>query len=72
MLSRVREWLALVLVGFLPFHALFVTVLTNLIAGPGHAPLGILALWKEAVLLIVLILAFLEIIIVLKSQRSKL
>jgi len=60
MLQRLRESLVLVLIAALPFHALLVTVGTKLIAGPGHAPLTILVLWKEALLALILILAFLE------------
>lgn len=57
---RVRENLTLVLIGLLPFHAFLVTVLTKIIAGPNHAPLTALALWKEALLAVILLLAFLE------------
>jgi hypothetical protein len=38
-MQRIRESLALILIALLPFHALAVTLLTKLIAGPGHAPL---------------------------------
>ncbi|HVW66215.1 MAG TPA: hypothetical protein VHA78_00620 [Candidatus Peribacteraceae bacterium] len=60
MLQRVREWLTLVLIALLPFHALAVTVLTKIIAGPGHAPLSVLAGWKEALLGIILLIAIIE------------
>lgn len=60
MLTLTRERLTLVLLGLLPFHALLVTVLTKVFMGPGHAPLTVLALWKEAVLAVILVLAFLE------------
>ncbi len=68
MLSRIREWLTLVLIALLPFHALLVTVITKIIAGPGHAPLGVLAVWKEAMVVIILLLACLEVIITFQSQ----
>lgn len=60
MVSRIRERLVLVLLALLPFHALGVTVLTRAVAGPNHAPLGALALWKEALLAIILVLACIE------------
>lgn len=59
-MQKLRESLAIILLAVLPFHALFVTVGTKLIAGVGHAPLAELALWKEAVLGIILLLAALE------------
>ncbi|MDD5751806.1 MAG: hypothetical protein PHS73_04795, partial [Candidatus Peribacteraceae bacterium] len=55
-----RERLTLVLLAALPFHALLVTVGTKLLIGSGHAPLTILALWKEALLGMILLLAVLE------------
>ena len=69
MLQRIRESLALLLIILLPFHALLVTVLTKVIAGRGHAPLGRLAVWKEGVLAVILCLAVVEIILLVK-QRS--
>lgn len=60
MVQRIRERLTLVLIALLPFHALLVTVGTKLIAGPGHAPLTVLALWKEALLVIILLMALME------------
>ena len=68
-LQRIRESLALLLIILLPFHALLVTVLTKVIAGRGHAPLGRLAVWKEGVLAVILCLAVVEIILLVK-QRS--
>lgn len=59
-LQRIREFLALLLIGLLPFHALLVTVLTKVIAGPDHAPLTTLALWKEGALAIILGIAIVE------------
>lgn len=61
MIRRFREWSILVLLSALPFHALAVTVLTRVVAGPMHAPLGVFALWKEALLGIILLLALVEI-----------
>ncbi len=62
MLQKFREWLTLVLIVLLPFHALLVTVGTNVIAGHGHAPLTVLALWKEGLLGVILVLACVEIV----------
>jgi len=61
MLQRTREWLAFVLLLLLPFHALLVTVGTKLLAGPDRAPLPALALWKEGLLAMIVLLALLEI-----------
>jgi hypothetical protein len=66
-MQRIREILALLLIVGLPFHALAVTVLTKLIAGPGQAPLGMLALWKEGLLAIILLMAVSEI---LRSRQA--
>ncbi len=60
MLQRLRESLALLLIALLPFHALLVTVLTKWIVGPGHSPLGVLAIWKEGVLGVMLCIAVIE------------
>ena len=62
MLSRFREALTLVLIILLPFHALLVTVGTKLILGPGHAPMALLAVWKEAILLLIIGIAALEVV----------
>ncbi len=59
-LQTVRERLSLALLALLPLHALAVTVLTKLIAGPGHAPLPSLAFWKEGVAVVLLAIAFAE------------
>ncbi|MDA1293097.1 MAG: hypothetical protein O3A81_04945, partial [bacterium] len=61
-LQNVRQHLTIVLLGLLPFHAFIVTVGTKLIAGPGNAPLTYLALWKEAVLGVILLIAVVEIL----------
>ncbi len=60
MLQRLRERLALVLLCLLPFHALLVTVGTKLLLGPGHAPMPLLAGWKEALLAVILLIAVVE------------
>ncbi len=60
-LQRVREGLSLILLALLPFHALFVTVITKIITGPGHAPLPQLAVWKEGVLGLILLIGLVEV-----------
>lgn len=60
-LQRFREWLTLGLIVLLPFHAFMVTVLTKMMVGPGHAPLSSLAMWKEGVLGLVLLIAMMEV-----------
>ncbi len=62
MLQRLREWLVLVLIVVLPFHALLVTVGTRLLVGAGQAPLPLLAGWKEILLGVVLTVVFVEIV----------
>lgn len=62
MLQLVRERLTLVLLALLPFHALGVTFLTKLLAGPDQAPLAALAVWKEALLAVILLIALVEIV----------
>ncbi len=62
MFQRIRQILASILLIGLPFHALFVTVITRILVGSNHAPLTILALWKEAILGLLLIIIFIEII----------
>lgn len=52
-----RERLTLLLLVLLPFHALFVTVATRVVAGEGHPPLGALAVWKEGLLALIVLLA---------------
>lgn len=61
LLQRIREILTLVLLAFLPLHAFLVTVGTKVILGPGFSPLPMLAFWKEGILGLILIIAFLEI-----------
>lgn len=62
MLPRLRERLTLALLALLPFHALAVTVLTRVVAGPNQAPMGAVALWKEALLAVILLVALIEIV----------
>lgn len=59
-MQRLRETLALILIALLPFHALWVTAGTLLLFGPDHAPASTLALWKEALLGLILLVAFVE------------
>ncbi|MBI1934143.1 hypothetical protein HYS30_00585, partial [Candidatus Peregrinibacteria bacterium] len=61
MLQKLREWLVLILIIGLPFHAFLVTVGTRLLVGPGYAPLPLLAGWKEMLLGVVLMVAVVEI-----------
>ena len=63
MLQRLREFLTLALIALLPFHAFLVTVKTRFLLGPGHAPMPQLALWKEGLLAIILLVAVIEIAI---------
>ncbi|MDD4287088.1 MAG: O-antigen ligase family protein [Candidatus Peribacteraceae bacterium] len=60
MLQRLRERLTLLFLALLPLHALLVTVGTKLLVGKGHAPLAVLALWKEALLGVILVLNVME------------
>lgn len=57
-----REKLTLCLLVLLPLHAFAVTVLTRVIAGPGHSPLLYIVLWKEIVLCVLIALAILELL----------
>ncbi|ALM10205.1 MAG TPA: hypothetical protein DEB30_04445 [Candidatus Peribacter riflensis] len=61
MLQCLRERLTLLLLALLPLHALLVTVGTRLVMGKGHAPLPYLALWKEALLGVILLLIVAEV-----------
>ncbi len=69
MLQRTREWLVLALIAALPFHALFVTAGTRLIEGPAHAPLGLLAAWKEGVVGVLFFIASFECISRVAGRR---
>ncbi|MEQ1849254.1 MAG: hypothetical protein ABL890_01550 [Candidatus Peribacteraceae bacterium] len=61
MLQRFRENLALLLAALLPLHAFAVTVLTKVLKGSGESPLAMIAIWKEALLLLILVIAVIEI-----------
>ena len=67
-----RELLTLILLVCLPLHALLVTLGTKLIFGPGFAPFSMLALWKEALLGLILVIAFFEILHALATRRASL
>ncbi len=69
-MPKLRESLTLVLLTLLPFHAFLVTVVTRVLIGPGHAPIGALALWKEALLIGIVVIALTE--IVREKKRFKL
>lgn len=71
MLQKLRETLAIGLIVLLPFHAFVVTVLTKLLAGPGHAPLAGIAVWKEGILAIMLTIAVAEILRAAASRRQQ-
>ncbi|MBP9773636.1 MAG: hypothetical protein KBD00_03325 [Candidatus Peribacteraceae bacterium] len=62
MLQQIRQILASILLIGLPFHALFVTVMTRVLVGQNHAPLTLLALWKEAVIALILLITVVEIV----------
>lgn len=70
MSQRIREWLILILIGFLPLHALMVTVGTRLLMGSGQAPLSLLAGWKELVLGVILVVTLWEILAGFKHPFS--
>ncbi len=69
-LQRLRESLTLALLTLLPFHAFLVTVGTKMLVGPGHAPLPLLALWKEALLIVICLTAALEILGTFRMSRA--
>ncbi|MDO8468702.1 MAG: hypothetical protein Q7S29_03010 [Candidatus Peribacter sp.] len=68
MIQSLRERLTLVFLALLPLHALLVTAGTKLLTGKGHAPLAVLALWKEAFLAVILCIAVVEVI---RSRRFR-
>lgn len=68
-LRTVRERLALILLALLPFHAFGVTVLTNLIDGPGRPPIAQMVLWKEGLLMLIVLIAMWELF--LKRLRHR-
>lgn len=59
-LRVLRHYFVLALFLLLPFHALFVTAGTNILAGPGHAPMIELVIWKELLIAIILFVGSLE------------
>ncbi len=61
LMQKLREYLALLLIALLPLHALLVTVLTKMIAGPNHAPMPSIVIWKEATLAVLVLIAAVEI-----------
>src|SRR3989338_9404458 len=71
LIQFLRERLTLILIALLPFHAFLVTLGTKLLAGPGHAPLGMLAIWKEGLLALILLIALVEIISKVRSGMRK-
>jgi O-antigen ligase len=68
-LSKIRHGILLVLIALLPFHALFVTVGTKLLLGPGHPPLFALAVWKELLLAVFFVTAGMELYAKKKSLK---
>lgn len=60
--QRLRESLALILIAVLPMHAMLVTVSTNLLQGQHHAPLLMVAVWKEVLLALIILLALIDIV----------
>lgn len=61
--SRLRESLTLVLIALLPLHAMVVTVLTHFFEGSEHAPLQLIAVWKEVFLAGIVFCAVIEIVL---------
>ncbi len=60
MAQKIRQYLTLILIALLPLHALLVTVGTKILRGSGHAPMAMLAGWKEGLLGFILVIAFVE------------
>lgn len=60
-LARLRESLTLILIALLPLHAMAITVMTYLLEGSGHAPLQMLAVWKELFLAVIIVFSVIEI-----------
>ena len=71
MLHKLRHLLVLIIVALLPFHALLVTYGTELIYGPGHSPVLFLALWKEALITVILLIIFFELFFVEKKKLAQ-
>ena len=68
MLQRFRESLSLILIAVLPIHALLVTMTTHMLQGQHHAPLVIIALWKEVLLAVLVVLVLIEIVRMKESE----
>lgn len=62
MFQRMREILTLILIVLLPLHALLVTAGTKMLQGPDHPPLLFLALWKEGLLAVILLVGMMELL----------
>ena len=60
--QKIREGCTLTLIALLPFHALLVTVGTKMLAGANNAPLTLLAVWKEGLLALILLLGCVEVV----------
>jgi hypothetical protein len=71
MLQRLRESLALLLIALLPFHAFLVTVVTKWVEGPGAPPMSEIAVWKEIVLAMILLMAIVEILFRIKNAEFR-
>ncbi len=71
MLQRLRESLALILIAVLPLHAMLVTVATHVLEGQNHAPLVVIALWKEVLLAVIVLLALIEIARIKKATQQR-
>lgn len=71
MLQRLRESLSLILIALLPMHAMLVTVSTHALKGQNHAPLAVLAIWKEALLAVLALLAIIEILRTKEPELQK-
>ena len=59
-LIKLRHYLVFLLFILLPFHALLVTFGTKILLGSGHPPHSLLALWKEALMALIFVIAILE------------
>jgi len=78
-LRKLRHHFLLILFVLLPLHALFVTVGTRLIEGYGHAPMPLLAIWKEVLIAFIFLVGIVElamadwksVLIMIKGGRWK-
>ena len=70
-LQTLRERLTLVLITLLPVHALLVTVGTRVLKGAQQAPWTALALWKEVLLAVILLIAGIEILQQLRKKQKR-